>query len=133
MKDRDFGHIDRRTFLKAAGTAGAAAGLVHAPGIIPFAHAAETPDAAEIIHGKSPEMIVHNAKLGVMETPLDMLRDHQFTPADILYNRTHFPVDGAGQWMATTEPSGSATRPTSVDPLARITASTRTTIPYGTP
>ncbi|HET7411406.1 MAG TPA: molybdopterin-dependent oxidoreductase, partial [Pararhizobium sp.] len=105
MNDRDHGHIDRRTFLKVAGTAGAAAGLAGAPGLMPLAQAAEKPSAAEIIHGKSPQMIVHNAKLGVMETPLDVLREHHLTPMEILYNRTHFPVEGAGEWMATTEPA----------------------------
>jgi hypothetical protein len=37
---------------------------------------------------------VHNAKLGVMGTPLDLLREHKLTPPEILYNRTHFPVQG---------------------------------------
>ncbi len=109
MSDPEYGDIDRRTFLRVAGTAGAAAGLTGAPGLMSFAQAAEQaaakPNAAEIIHGKSAEMIVHNAKLGVMGTPLDLLREHQFTPKEILYNRTHFPVDGAGKWVATTEPA----------------------------
>jgi DMSO/TMAO reductase YedYZ molybdopterin-dependent catalytic subunit len=109
MNDRDHTHIDRRTFLKVAGTASAAAGLAGAPGVIPIAQAAEKaaakPSAAEIIHGKSGDMIVHNAKLGVMETPLDKLSQHKVTPMDILYNRTHFPVDGNGKWTATTAPA----------------------------
>lgn len=67
-----------------------------------LAYAAQETNAADIIAGKSPKMIIHNAKLGVMETPLNMLREHRLTPKDILYNRTHFPVDGAGKWMATT-------------------------------
>lgn len=101
MSDTNNGYFDRRTFLKLAGVAGAA-GLVRLPGALPFAYAGEKADASAIIHGKSPQMIVHNAKLGVMETPLDMLRQHHLTPKEILYNRTHFPVDGAGKWMATT-------------------------------
>jgi DMSO/TMAO reductase YedYZ molybdopterin-dependent catalytic subunit len=97
--------------LKVAGTAGAAAGLTGAPGVMAFAQTAgttnapATPNAAEIIQGKSSKMIVHNAKLGVMGTPLDLLREHKLTPPEILYNRTHFPVDGAGKWMATTAPA----------------------------
>jgi DMSO/TMAO reductase YedYZ molybdopterin-dependent catalytic subunit len=102
------GYMDRRTFLKLAGITGAA-GVVRMPGIIPRARAAGAADAADIITGKSSKMIVHNAKLGVMETPLDLLREHRFTPQDILYNRTHFPVEGAGKWMATTEPASAAT------------------------
>lgn len=94
--------MERRTFLKLSGIAGVA-GLV-GPGWWRSAIAAEGPNAADIIAGKSPQMIVHNAKLGVMETPLALLREHRFTPKEILYNRTHFPVDGAGKWMATTAP-----------------------------
>jgi hypothetical protein len=97
--------IDRRSFLQLAGAAGAA-GLIRVPGIpsgLRVAHAAETAAAGSIIHGKSAGMIVHNAKLGVMETPLDALRTPHFTPKEILYNRTHFPVDGAGAWVATTD------------------------------
>jgi DMSO/TMAO reductase YedYZ molybdopterin-dependent catalytic subunit len=93
--------LDRRTFLKLTGLAGAA-GMMRFPGAIPGAYAADAPAAGSIIAGKSPQMIVHNAKLGVMETPLDALREHAFTPKEILYNRTHFPVDGAGSWVATT-------------------------------
>jgi DMSO/TMAO reductase YedYZ molybdopterin-dependent catalytic subunit len=44
-----------------------------------------------------------------METPLDLLREHRFTPQDILYTRTHFRVVGAGKGMATTEPASAAT------------------------
>ncbi len=94
--------IDRRRFLKLAGFAGAAAGMIRFPGSIPHAFAADAPAAGEIIAGKNAKMIVHNAKLGVMETPLDLLREHAYTPKDILYNRLHFPVDGSGSWVATT-------------------------------
>jgi len=98
------GHVDRRAFLKLAGWAGAS-GLVRVPGTVPLAWADEpAPSAPGIIAGKSAQMIVHNAKLGVMETPLSLLRDPRVTPKEILYNRTHFPVDGAGRWVATTAP-----------------------------
>ena len=105
MDSRDYGHLNRRTFLQVAGTAGAAAGLASAPVGKALAQAAEKPNAAEIIQGKSPDMIVYNAKLGVMGTPLNMLREHRFTPAEILYNRTHFPVEGVNKWVATTAPA----------------------------
>jgi sulfite oxidase len=96
--------VGRRAFLKFASLAGAS-GLVPGPGMIPLAWADEpAPAAPEIITGKSPQMIVHNAKLGVMETPLALLREQHFTPKEILYNRLHFPVDGAGKWVATTAP-----------------------------
>jgi len=96
--------IDRRTFMKLAGLAGAA-GVVRWPGVLSPAYAADAADAAQIIAGKSPKMIVHNAKLGVMETPLELLREHRLTPGDILYNRLHFPVDGAAKWEATMAPA----------------------------
>lgn len=102
-------NVDRRRFLKVAGVAGAA-GLVRVPGAIPFAFAAnEAPSAPSIITGKSAQMIVHNAKLGVMETPLALLREPHFTPKEILYNRTHFPVDGEGRWVATLAPMDAKT------------------------
>jgi hypothetical protein len=41
MNNRDYTQIDRRTFLKVAGTASAAAGLAGAPGVMPIAQAAE--------------------------------------------------------------------------------------------
>lgn len=98
-------NLDRRAFLKLAGAAGAT-GLANLPGAVPFARGADAPapSAPSVISGKSPQMIVHNAKIGVMETPLELLRGQRFTPKDILYNRTHFPVDGAGKWVATTAP-----------------------------
>jgi len=104
QEDPAMGHVDRRAFLKLAGWAGAS-GLVRVPGTVPLAWADEpAPSAPGIIAGKSAQMIVHNAKLGVMETPLSLLRDPRVTPKEILYNRTHFPVDGAGRWVATTAP-----------------------------
>ena len=93
--------IDRRHLLQLAGAAGAA-GLMGTPGAMRMAWAADKPLAPDIIAGKSAKMIVHNAKLGVMETPLELLREEHFTPKDILYNRTHFPVDAGGGWAATT-------------------------------
>lgn len=99
------GAIDRRGFLKLAGAAGA----IQLPGVLPVAFAESPSQAPAIIAGKSARMMVHNAKLGVMETPLELLREHRHTPVDILYNRTHFPVDGAGSWVATTAPASAET------------------------
>ena len=103
--------VDRRAFLKLAGMAGAA---LSQPGLVPraFAQAAAAPPAPassapaapSIISGMSPQMIVHNAKLGVMETPLPLLREQRTTPKGILYTRQHFPVDGEGRWVATIAP-----------------------------
>ncbi len=59
------------------------------------------PNAAEVIKGVSPDMIVINAKLGVMETPLTLLRKHAHTPKDLLFVRFHFPHEGDESWYGT--------------------------------
>jgi sulfite oxidase len=94
-------HLTRREFGAAAGLAGLSLAL--APAFPRFAFAEGAPDAAKIIKGKSAEMVVHNAKLGVMETPITLLRKHEHTPKDILFNRLHFPHEGKASWYATTE------------------------------
>ncbi len=92
--------LTRRQFGLAAGAAGLAAGF--SPGFMRAAFAETAPDSAEIIAGKVPGLLVHNADLGVMETPLAMLRKFDHTPKDILFNRLHFPHKGDAAWYATT-------------------------------
>ncbi|HKJ88186.1 MAG TPA: hypothetical protein VKA48_06735, partial [Gammaproteobacteria bacterium] len=83
--------LTRREFGKLAGVSGI--GLSLSGGVTSaLAAGGEKVNPAKIIKGKSPDMIVHNAKLGVMETPLTLLREHNITPKNIMYNRTHFPV-----------------------------------------
>ncbi len=89
--------MNRRQFNALAGAAGVALGT----GAVP-AFAQDKPDSASIIKGKEHGMIVHNAKLGVMETPLADLRKHAITPKEILFNRLHFPHPGDSAWQATT-------------------------------
>jgi sulfite oxidase len=101
-RESDAATLGRRQFAKLIGVTGL--GLGFAPNLSRFAFAAETVDASMIVKGKVPEMIVHNAKLGVMETPLGLLRQHDVTPKQILFNRLHFPVSGDRAWTATTEP-----------------------------
>jgi sulfite oxidase len=93
--------LSRREFGKLAGAAGLALGV--SPGLVRTAFAAAAPDSAEIIPGKAAGMLVHNAQLGVMETPLDMLRKYEHTPKNILFNRLHFPHEGNAAWYATTD------------------------------
>ncbi len=93
--------LSRRQFGKLVGVAGVAIGA--SPGLVRSA-LADTPDSAQIIAGKVPGLIVHNADLGVMETPLGMLRKYDHTPKDILFNRLHFPHAGDAAWYATTSP-----------------------------
>jgi sulfite oxidase len=93
-------NFNRREFGKLAGAAGLALGV--SPGFVRSAFAEAATDSAEIITGKVSGMIVHNAKLGVMETPLTLLRKYDRTPKDILFNRLHFPHAGDSAWYATT-------------------------------
>ncbi len=93
--------ITRRQFGALAGAAGAALGL--SPASVKMALAEDAPDSASIISGKASGMIVHNAKLGVMETPLTMLRKYDHTPKEILFSRYHYPHEGNAAWYATTE------------------------------
>jgi sulfite oxidase len=90
--------LSRRQFGILAGTAAAGMSLNMVPGFARRAFAAES--AADIIKGKSPEMIIHNAKLGVMETPISLLRKYDITPKDILFVRFHYPHEGDAAWYA---------------------------------
>jgi sulfite oxidase len=90
--------VTRRQFNALAGAAGVALGA----GLPRAALAQAKPDSAAIIHGKKSGLIIHNAKLGVMETPLTELRKHAITPKNILFNRFHYPHEGNASWYATT-------------------------------
>jgi sulfite oxidase len=94
--------MSRRRFGMLAGAAAAGMSFNLLPGFVREALAAET--AADIIPGKSPEMIIHNAKLGVMETPLTLLRQYAHTPKEILFCRFHFPHEGEAAWYASLSP-----------------------------
>ena len=99
MLDRsDKLRVTRRQFGLLAGAAGVALGA----GGLPEIAQAAGPDSAAIIKGKESGLIIHNAKLGVMETPLTELRKHAITPKNILFNRFHFPHEGDASWYATT-------------------------------
>ncbi|MGW8183586.1 MAG: sulfite oxidase [Burkholderiales bacterium] len=92
--------MTRRQFGMFTGAAAAGLSLNMVPGFARLALAAE--NASQIIKGKSPDMIILNAKLGVMETPLTLLRKHDHTPKEILFNRLHYPHEGEAAWYATT-------------------------------
>jgi DMSO/TMAO reductase YedYZ molybdopterin-dependent catalytic subunit len=95
--------ISRRQFGALAGAAGAGVALGLSPASLRMALAEDAPDSAAIISGKASGMLVHNAKLGVMETPLAMLRKYDHTPKEILFNRLHYPHEGGAAWYATTD------------------------------
>ena len=99
--DHDRNALTRRQFGKIAGAGALGAAL--ASSTARMALAQSTPNPANIIKGVDETMRIHNAKLGVMETPLQLLREHEITPKEIMYIRNHFPPAGKQAWMATTE------------------------------
>ena len=96
----DLTGMTRREFGKIAGVGALGAALSTTTARMAFASSA---NPAEIIGGVNDTMIVHNAKLGVMETPLQLLREHEITPKEIMYIRNHFPPAGKQAWMATND------------------------------
>lgn len=79
-----FFQFNRRRFLRAS-VAGGALALV---GPRPAGWAAEQ-DASMLVAGKDSRLIVHNAKTLELETPLDLLRDYEITPAKVLFIRNN--------------------------------------------
>ena len=96
--------VTRRQFNAIAGLGAVGAAL--SPAAARLALAGSTANPAEIIKGVNPGMIIHNAKLGVMETPLSLLRQHDITPKELMFIRNHFPPEGKQAWMATTDAPG---------------------------
>lgn len=86
--------FNRREFLVASLIGGA--GLAS-----PRWSWAEGDRAAQLVAGKDPGLIVHNAKTVEMETPLALLRDHRLTPKEILFVRNNQELPGA----RTTQPA----------------------------
>ena len=99
-KDTSAKGVSRRQFNRLAGMTALGAAVSPAAARMAFA---EGENPADIIAGVNDTMIIHNAKLGVMETPLQLLRDHDITPKEIMFIRNHFPPAGKQAWMATTE------------------------------
>ena len=91
--------VERRKFLKKALITSFVFGALPSLDLFSLLNSAEAKSiikASRIVKGKSPELIVHNAKVGVMETPLYLLRKYYITPKEILYVRNHFPVKELG-------------------------------------
>jgi DMSO/TMAO reductase YedYZ molybdopterin-dependent catalytic subunit len=53
------------------------------------------PGADELIAGKDRRLVVHNAKPLEIETPLELLRDENVTPAQMLFVRNNYQPDWA--------------------------------------
>ncbi len=90
--------MTRREFGRLAGASALGAALASSTARMALAQDA---NPAEIIKGVVDSMHIHNAKLGVMETPLQLLREHDITPKEIMFIRNHFPPAGKQAWMAT--------------------------------
>lgn len=111
--------INRRHFLQstAATTVGAALA-----GHTAWADdaSAKLPSADAFIAGKDPRLIVHNAKVGEIETPLVLLREERITPKALLFVRNNQVLPGtlttdpaaAGKWRV--ELSGLIDKPRTV-------------------
>ncbi len=117
VQERD---VQRRDVLRLLGmSAVASAGL---PTLTQFASAQDVALASQVIAGKSDDLIVHNDRSGVMETPLELLREHRITPKDILYIRNNQilepqgrSTDGASLEVWTIELMGAVAFPRVVD------------------
>lgn len=78
--------FNRREFLKQAGITTAAFALLPSFNHLAFA---QDIDPTTVIKTINPEMIVHNNKPVVMESPLKHLRNHRITPKELLYIRSN--------------------------------------------
>ena len=92
MLDQSF---DRRQFLKRSSAAALAFSSVPHMLASTLQAADETPKASQFIAGKSDQLLVHNAKVGEIETPLAVLREHRVTPKELLFIRNNQVLPGS--------------------------------------
>lgn len=62
---------------------------------MPLIHSQDQSSIFKRILGKDQRMIVHNWEPGVLETPLELLRQHAVTPKELLFVRNNQVPDGA--------------------------------------
>ncbi|HEX7449256.1 MAG TPA: sulfite oxidase [Pirellulales bacterium] len=89
--------LSRRDFLVSSMICGA--GLAW-----PRSSWAAGENAAQLVAGKDPGLIVHNAKTIEIETPLALLRKHRLTPKELLFVRNNQDLPAA----RTTKPADDA-------------------------
>ena len=85
--------VSRRGFLKATGV-----GVAISKTLLPMTSlisAQNQADAFKEVLGKDQRMIVHNWRPGVLETPLELLRQHRVTPKELLFVRNNQVPDNA--------------------------------------
>lgn len=90
--------LDRRQFMRRLGVAATAAAAL--PHIGQYAFAQDSVMPSSIIAGKVDGLIVHNDRAGVLETPLELLREARVTPPDILYVRNNQILEPEGRDIA---------------------------------
>lgn len=107
LSSPDLAAISRRDLARLGGLAGLSFALMPIAARCAFAETAAQTSASDVIPGISPEMIVHNAKILVMETPLPLLRKYRHTPKEILFTRFHFPHQGQPAFATVAAPPAS--------------------------
>jgi DMSO/TMAO reductase YedYZ molybdopterin-dependent catalytic subunit len=81
--------------LAGGGAAAFLAVTSHSRGRAQQAPSAGAANAAQLIPGKDQRLIGHNTKVGEIETPLQLLRNHRITPKELLFVRNNQVLDGA--------------------------------------
>ena len=90
--------MNRRDVFRIAGLTAVASASNFSP-LVRSVYAQDKKAASLVIAGKSDALIVHNDRTGVLETPLDLLREHQITPPDILYVRNNQILEPEGRTL----------------------------------
>lgn len=116
MNSRPMHALDRRQFLSASAALVVAAS--QATGRL-SAVAAETAD--QVIPGKSPKLIVHNSKIGEIETPIELLRQNVITPKDLLFIRNNQVLPGSMSLAPANQPDWSIDLTGLINAPARVT------------
>jgi DMSO/TMAO reductase YedYZ molybdopterin-dependent catalytic subunit len=85
--------FDRRDFLKQTGSLALAVAVLDSNRLV--ADEPAPPNVAEFIAGKDRRLLAHNVKVGEIETPLELLREHRITPNELLFVRNNQVFPGS--------------------------------------
>ena len=88
---RTTGWFGRREFVQGLASIPIAGGLL-AEATLPVS--AQDPAKFLSAVGKDPRLIVHDAVTGVVETPVQLIREHRVTPKEILFVRNNQVLSG---------------------------------------
>ena len=81
--------FNRRDFFKHLGTAVSVVGMLRSIPRVSGAAGQQGVNSFIAWIGKDERMIVHNTRPGVLETPLELLREHHITPKGIMFVRNN--------------------------------------------